>query len=123
MNLHDIIVNVVGSQTAQDAALGAAGAAAMAATDWSTPYRALRHVFVGCVAAAVGADSVAPFLGDIIGVLPISDGYSRGASIFMVGATGIYAFEYIRAFLRLKIRDLEEKPDEGYKDTADSPEG
>ena len=82
---------------------GIAGAAAMAATDWRSPWRFAQHLFVGTACSAAATPLFAPAISKLLGMIavdPASHGY---AAAFIVGAFGVYLLEYALAFWRHKI--------------------
>lgn len=91
---------------------GLAGAAAMAATDWRTPWRLVQHIFVGTAASAIATPIFAPSIGAVLGWMQVAPEANSNAAAFITGAFGIYVLEYALAFWRLKIK----KPDLGNSD-------
>lgn len=83
---------------------GALGAAAMAATDWRSPWRLLQHVFVGTAASAIATPVFAPAISKILGFAAVDPSAHGNASAFLVGAFAIYLFEFSLAFWRAKTR-------------------
>lgn len=100
---------------------GIAGAAAMAATDWRTPWRLLQHIFVGTAASAIATPIFAPSIGAVLGWMQVAPEANSNAAAFITGAFGIYVLEYALAFWRLKIKrpDLDQKRDEPSKPRRD----
>ena len=82
---------------------GLAGAAAMAATDWRSPWRLVQHIFVGTSASAIATPVFAPAIGKVLGWLSVDPATHANAAAFITGAFAIYLLEYALAFWRLKI--------------------
>ncbi len=84
---------------------GIAGAAAMAATDWRSPWRLAQHVFVGTAMSAVATPVFAPAISRVLGLIAVDPSAHANASAFLVGAFGIYFFEFAREFWKAKAKD------------------
>ncbi len=84
---------------------GMAGAAAMAATDWRSPWRLLQHVFVGTATSAVATPIFAPAISQALGFLAVDVSAQENASAFLVGAFGIYFFEFAREVWKAKAKN------------------
>ena len=82
---------------------GVGGAAAMAVTDWRSPLRAIKHLFVGSVCSGLGTPWFAPAITKVLGIFPIPTEAQYGAASFITGAFAIYFLEFILAFWRAKI--------------------
>lgn len=89
---------------------GLAGAAAMAATDWRSPWRLVQHIFVGTAASAIATPVFAPAIGKALGWLAVAPASHGNAAAFITGAFAIYILEYSLAFWKLKIAKPGEKP-------------
>ena len=84
---------------------GIAGSAAMAATDWRSPWRLVQHVFVGTSMSAVATPVFAPSISRVLGLIAVDPSAHGNASAFLVGAFGIYFFEFAREFWKAKSKD------------------
>jgi hypothetical protein len=107
MNLWDFLT----SDRFLTALAGLAGAAAMAATDWSTPLRFFRHIFVGTAAAAFASPVFAPAIGKIFSWMAVNDPAQGQVTGFLTGAFGIFVFEYALAFWRAKTSQIDKEDD------------
>lgn len=94
-------------------AAGLAGAAAMAATDWRTPWRLAQHIFVGTTAAIIATPLLFPMISGILSFLNVDQAAHQNSAAFMTGAFAIYLFEYILAFWKAKV--MHASPEEGDK--------
>lgn len=81
---------------------GLAGAAAMAVTDWRSPLRALQHLFVGTVTAAVATPWFYPVISRALSVAQVDPAAHPSSAAFITGAMGIYVLEFALAFWRRK---------------------
>lgn len=81
---------------------GIAGAAAMAVTDWHSPLRALQHLFVGTIAAAVATPWFYPIISTALSWAQVEQSAQPSSAAFITGAFGIYVLEFILAFWRRK---------------------
>lgn len=84
-------------------AAGLAGAAAMAATDWRSPWRLVQHIFVGFTASLVATPLIFPILGKLLTIISVPPDSQEMSAGFMTGAFAIYLFEYILAFWKAKM--------------------
>lgn len=92
---------------------GLAGAAAMAATDWRSPWRLVQHIFVGTAASAIATPVFLPAIGKALSWLAVNPESNGNAAAFITGAFAIYVLEYALAFWRLKIASPKKGPDNG----------
>lgn len=83
---------------------GIAGAAAMAATDWRTPWRLLQHIVVGTTCSAIATPVFAPAISAMLGFVAVDPSAHANASAFIVGAFAIYFLEFSLAFWRAKTK-------------------
>ena len=83
---------------------GMAGAAAMAATDWRTPWRVVQHIFVGTSCSAMATPVFAPTISKVLGFVAVDPEAHQNASAFIVGAFAIYFLEFALAFWRAKTK-------------------
>lgn len=81
---------------------GIAGAAAMAVTDWRSPLRALQHLFVGTVTAAVATPWFYPVISKVLSFAQVEPAAHPSSAAFITGAFGIYVLEFALAFWRRK---------------------
>lgn len=82
---------------------GLAGAAAMAATDWRSPWRLVQHIFVGTAASSIATPIFFPAIAKALGWLSVNPDSQGNAAAFITGAFAIYVLEYALAFWRLRI--------------------
>lgn len=92
--------DIISSEKVWTAAAGLAGAAAMAATDWRTPWRFMQHIFVGAAASAIATPVMFPAISALLGFIKVDSGSHGNAAAFITGAFAIYLFEYCLAFWR-----------------------
>lgn len=83
---------------------GVAGAAAMAVTDWRSPLRALQHLFVGTVTAAVATPWLYPIISEALSIARVKPDAHASSAAFITGAFGIYILEFVLAFWRRRAR-------------------
>lgn len=81
----------------------------MAVTDWHNPLRALQHLFVGTVTAAVATPWFYPVISTMLTVAKVEPAAHPSSAAFITGAFGIYVLEFILAFWRRKA-GKEEQP-------------
>lgn len=81
---------------------GIAGAAAMAATDWRSPWRVVQHIFVGTAASAIATPILYPAISGILGFIAVDASAHGNAAAFIVGAFAIYFLEFALAFWRAR---------------------
>lgn len=81
---------------------GLAGAAAMAVTDWHSPLRAIQHLFVGTITAAVATPWFYPFISTLLDWARVDPAAQPYSAAFITGAFGIYVLEFVLAFWRRK---------------------
>jgi hypothetical protein len=84
---------------------GIAGAAAMAATDWSKPWRFLQHLGVGTLCATFATPTLFPAIGRVLSWINVDPSYQFAGAAFIVGAFGIYILEFGRAVFRFRARN------------------
>lgn len=101
------LVSTVDKQLTVLAGIG--GAAAMAATDWRNHWRFLQHVFVGSFVATGATPLFSPIITKFLGLVSIDVPQNSAASAFIVGAFGIYLFEYFLAVWRYQSRQQKGK--------------
>ena len=102
----DIVVFLQHSERGIAFVAGVAGAAAMAATDWRSPWRVVQHLFVGTCAATFATPIFAPAISKALGWIAVDPGRYTDASAFIVGAFAIYVLELGLAIYRHKIAKL-----------------
>tara|TARA_R100000655_G_scaffold97713_1_gene140759 strand:- start:1030 stop:1371 length:342 start_codon:yes stop_codon:yes gene_type:complete len=105
------LAEMINSDNALVWAAGLAGAAAMAATDWRSPWRLAQHVFVGTTAAIIATPLLFPMISGLLGFLNVDEGAHQNSAAFMTGAFAIYLFEYILAFWNSKMMQSTPKED------------
>ena len=81
---------------------GVAGAAAMAVTDWHSPLRAMQHLFVGTITAAVATPWLYPLISQALSFARVDPEAHEASAAFITGAFGIYILEFVLAFWRRK---------------------
>lgn len=113
------ITDVITSERFAVALAGAAGAAAMAATDWQSPWRFAQHMFVGVAMSAVATPVFAPAISRALGFLAVDSAAHEHASAFLVGAFGIYFFELARELWKAKAKSSLEQAE--IKRESDTP--
>ena len=91
-------------------AAGLAGAAAMAATDWRSPWRAVQHVFVGFTASLVATPALFPILSKMMNIVAVPVDSQQMSAGFMTGAFAIYLFEFFIAFWKSKVSGAKSTP-------------
>ena len=79
---------------------GIAGAAAIAATDWSKPWRFAQHVGVGTLCATFATPVLYPAIAAMLGWINVDPNYQYAGASFVVGALGIYVLEFVRAVIQ-----------------------
>ena len=82
---------------------GLAGAAAMAATDFSKPWRFLQHLGVGFLCATFATPTLFPAIGSVLSFINVDPSYQFAGASFIVGAFGIYILELARVIFRYRI--------------------
>lgn len=92
---------------------GVAGAAAMAFTDWRTPWRCAQHIFVGVVASVYATPIFSPLIMKSLGALGVDQEASGNAAVFLTGAFAIYVLELARAIWRIRTRSASEDKADG----------
>lgn len=92
------------SERAATVIAGVLGAAAMAATDWRTPWRLVQHLFVGTASSAIATPVFEPAISKTLGIIAVDPAAHENAAAFIVGAFGIYILELSLAIWRAKIR-------------------
>lgn len=92
---------------------GVAGAAAMAFTDWRTPWRCAQHIFVGVVASIYATPIFAPIIMKALGWISVAPEASGNAAVFLTGAFAIYVLELARAIWRVRTRSTTEGKADG----------
>lgn len=97
-------------------AAGLAGAAAMAATDWRSPWRAAQHIFVGTLAAGFATPGLYPALSKIMEMASVPESSQPMSAGFITGAFAIYLFEFFKLFWRFKILQQKAEIKEGGDD-------
>lgn len=91
---------------------GLAGAAAMAATDWRSPWRLVQHIFVGTSASAIATPIFFPAISTVLGFIKVDPNLHQNSAAFIVGAFAIYLLEFSLAFWRAKTSKLENGDDD-----------
>lgn len=86
---------------------GLLGAAAMAATDWRSPWRVLQHIFVGTSTSAMATPVFAPLISKVLGFVAVDPSAHDNASAFVVGAFGIYVLEFGLALWKSKTKQAD----------------
>lgn len=81
---------------------GAAGAAAMAVTDFHNPVRLVQHLFVGTITAAVATPWFYPMISGALSLAHVEPAAHASSASFITGAFGIYVLEFGLAFWRRK---------------------
>jgi hypothetical protein len=98
-------MNIWGDETAMAVLSGIAGAAAMAATDWRSPWRLAQHLFVGTSASAIATPIFAPAISKVLGFVAVDPAAHENASAFLVGGFAIYFLEFALAVWRRKTKE------------------
>lgn len=83
---------------------GAIGAAALAATDWRSPWRFAQHIFVGTAASAIATPILFPAISKVLGMFSVDAAAQENSAAFITGAFAIYLFEYILAVWKGKAK-------------------
>lgn len=83
-------------------AAGIAGAAAMAATDWRSPWRFIQHIFVGTMGASFATPWLLPVFSKLLSLFAIDVVDHERSAAFVTGAFSIYVFETVLAIWRRK---------------------
>lgn len=97
------ITELLTSERAVIILAGVAGAAAMAATDWRSPWRFAQHIFVGTAAAGFATPIFFPIISTALGLARVDVSAHAGASAFITGVFAIYILEFVLAFWKHKI--------------------
>jgi hypothetical protein len=88
---------------------GIAGAAALAATDWRSPWRFAQHIFVGTAASAIATPVLFPIISKGLDLISVDAASQQNSAAFITGAFAIYFFELVVAFWRAKTKEEKEK--------------
>lgn len=94
------ILDTLQNERVWAAVAGLAGAAVMAAVDWSGPWKAARHFLVGALCATFATPTLYPAIAQLLKWAHVDPNYQFAGASFVVGAFGIYLLEFIRAAIR-----------------------